>query len=380
MKKFDLLTLAMIPYFDYANYANPDNANTYVRLGTSVAANKAASENPSEAKQFLMFDDASVMEIVASRDISAGDELLFPYTTTNISLTNSQLLLQYGISMHTNEYEGVALDAGASLDPISDPLAAHRHHINKVNELQDRAIIRLKVDFPASFWQSLRVKELNQEDMKHLAVFKYEFKPENGYFSLQNELRVNIRVLSSIESLLDQYDTTLIQDLELLGNLTDGSRNLQHLPSLNAILYRVSIKRVLHAIILKSFINLKTVFSDLADKWTKDATEYKKRVEIEISKQVARDKLTASTTSAADPSVQSDSPACNAEGECREGSALRTSKSHGLIGQREADKELKDLESWLQEIGQWRSDVKKYETQWLEWVAAAVEPQWLSSQ
>lgn len=34
---------------------------------------------------------------------------------------------------------------------------------------------------------------------RHLAQFKYEFRPENGFFSLQNEMRVWLHLVSSIE-------------------------------------------------------------------------------------------------------------------------------------------------------------------------------------
>ncbi len=55
--------------------------------------------------------------MLALRDMGAGEELLLTYT--GVAMTNTQLLVNYGFALHTNEFEGVALDLGLlRTDPL----------------------------------------------------------------------------------------------------------------------------------------------------------------------------------------------------------------------------------------------------------------------
>ncbi len=168
----------------------------------------------------------------------------------------------------------------------------------------------------------MRASSLARVSLSLLQHYSYNFKPANGFLSLENELQVHMRLISSIEvrapagcasrsrgrlparpahcvpsarvsrraapsptqSLLEVYPTTLNDDLK---HLREGFAALANVER-QVIAYRVAIKRyraacpffiisqpavalssVLHAIILRHFGELQNVFLALTDRWVK---------------------------------------------------------------------------------------------------------------
>jgi hypothetical protein len=128
-----------------------------------------------------------------------------------------------------------------------------------------------------------------------LERFNFSFDVKNGFFSLQNEMRTHVQLLASLEILLSQFPTTLVDDLKLLNSgalLVSGllvpfprlSRALHSLyppqgPELPPVAYRIAVKRVIHTTILRSFAQLERVFTELSRRWEGDV---EKRAEAAI--------------------------------------------------------------------------------------------------
>ena len=177
------------------------------------------------------------------------------------------------------------------------------------------AVIRLDGKVPASFLQALRAKELGPQDVEMLARMDYSFKPEMGFFSLHNELRTHVQLLSSVEQIMGVYPTTLKEDLSFLREATP----LSHTHT--ALSYRIAMKRVLHTIMIRCFDRLRNVFSDLSSRWNGEVDK------------VDKDALTA--------------------------------------------EQIAELKSWEAEFSEWQASNTEYDNEWKTWVAESVYDKFL---
>eukprot|EP01006_Ploeotia_vitrea_P043349 TRINITY_DN66720_c7_g1_i2.p2 TRINITY_DN66720_c7_g1~~TRINITY_DN66720_c7_g1_i2.p2 ORF type:complete len:314 (+),score=163.29 TRINITY_DN66720_c7_g1_i2:1050-1991(+) len=298
--------------------------------------------------------ESSVVKVIAARDLIPGEELLISYSGKDVPMTNTQLMAQYGIALARNDYESIRLDLGLSTLP-RDELSQHRDHVIKSNQLETEATIRMNGVIPPGFLQALRAKELTAQDFRHLAQFEYRFKPENGYFSLQNELRVHLQLLGSIETLLT-HPTTLQQDVAKLVPQPDKQQEqeqeqTQHVvdkasDEYQILAYRVALKRVLHVIILRSFQLVRDLFMDLSKRWHSDIQALETKLE----------EATVGSTSPDAAEATKDAKFDNAE----QVAELR-----------------KQLVTWRDNMATWSKEMGEWDERWQAWVAEAVEPRWL---
>jgi len=175
-------------------------------------------------------------------------------------------MLQFGFSLPVNAFEYIELDSGINDNAMSDDphMLDKKRKIMQLNNLPPRARIGADGMLPEDFVHSLRCKQLSEEDVRHLSRWQYEFLPSNGFFSVQNELKVYTELTSSVEALLQAYPTTLRDDLDLLERLMRDplDRTMRYVVS-----YRLSIKRILHALVLRSLSAIDRLFSDVVRRW-----------------------------------------------------------------------------------------------------------------
>jgi len=169
-------------------------------------------------------------------------------------------------SLPVNAFEYIELDSGMNDKSMADDpnLIDKKRKIMLLNGLPEKARIGADGVLPEEFLHSLRCKQLSDEDVRHLSQWKYKFLPANGFFSVQNELKVHTELTSSVEALLQAYPTRVRQDLDLLENLVHDPlyRNLRYVVS-----YRLSIKRILHALVLRSLSAIDRLFGDVVRRW-----------------------------------------------------------------------------------------------------------------
>jgi len=320
--------LVLIPVLNHVNHANPPYFNA--RL---VWNNEATQKVPLPHEHTPGSPDHTPapmtgygsLSFIAARDIRSGEEITFTYgsmsavplmilneTTLNVShpelhhhdaveshtsrqkasnssdeahftddsffqplgLSNSQLLVHYGFALPANEFERVALDVG--LDAESEMVAEHHYdmvelkrQIIDLNDLDHGTLVGLDGRLDAYFIQALRTKHLTAEDLHHLAANEYEFSPEHGYLSLQNELKWQLQMVVSLENLLATYPTTLQTDLtDLRTTLNTYGRSAHSNHTMHAVAYRVTLKRIVHALILRSLHNIHELFLNVSTNWS----------------------------------------------------------------------------------------------------------------
>lgn len=320
-------TLALLPLASDMNYANPRHATAELVVVPGAAAASAGEGGAAPPS----LGPGTVVRVVAARELAEGDELLLAYGGE--PMTNTELLVQFGFALPVNEAEGVRLDLGLD-DPSlerEDPLLRHRQHIISANGLATSTVVRLDAAVDPLFMHALRAKELFDADIRGLARLDYAFSPEVGYFSLQNELRVHVQLLGSVEGILSGYPTTLREDMALLAA---GGAGLSPAAA-QAVAFRVAVKRVLHATMLSSFDRLRAVFDGLVGRWGEDVGRFERG-----------ERRPAAAAAAASPATPED--------------------------------EAREIAEWRAGMDEWRKECGKWSGQWREWVAEAVEPDWLA--
>jgi hypothetical protein len=371
--------LVLVPAFNHLNHANPPyyNAKFTWNEDPAILAHLHAPMDPNVKKPFPAGHGS--ISLVAVRDIKAGEEITITYgslsaipllvanqsalanstheeaaigrdkhhndtteshfTTESffqqLGLSNSQLLVHYGLALPTNEFERVALDIG--LD--SDALGVEEHHwevmelkrqIIDLNDLDHGTLIGLDGRLDQFFIQALRTKHLTAEDLAHLAGTEYEFSPENGYLSLQNELKWQLQLVVSIENLLTAYPTTLAADLEHIRTMLYTQGRAAHGSNvLHALAYRVSLKRVLHSLILRSLQNINDLFLNISTQWSETLHQHNLEEEAELRQHLdltpeAKAKLMAEWTG--------------------------------------------EQATWFQAMEEWKADMDKWQATWHQWV------------
>lgn len=333
--------LVMIPLVGHINHANPPYANIALKWNYDAAADAAAIEAAkavpagADGKKPVSSHGSGSLSIIALRDIKAGEELFISYgsitavpllkhpgnathphadsieghhtsrdrhsnDTSNEShftqdsffqqtgLSNSQLLVHYGVALPSNEYERVALDIGLDTDSVGvsehhwDVLELKKQIID-LNELDHGTLVGLDGVLDKFFVQALRTKHLTQEDLAHLAVNEYEFSPEHGYLSLQNELKWQLQLVVSIENLLTAYPTTLQEDIDIIRDLIAKEGRAAHGSNMiHAIAYRAALKRVLHALILRSLSNISSLFLNISTQWSEQLHKHNLEEDAEL--------------------------------------------------------------------------------------------------
>jgi len=383
--------LALAPVLQFINHANPELSNTYLTTVFPVAAGLAPL----------------AIRLRATRDIAAGEELTISYgsfyqyhrilarakaakkspeiaeklkaslneptTFENhdarevrlepAPLSNTQLLLQHGISLPVNTAEAIALEAGIDnnnptptpgpngerLGPETPELTNMRKELIRRNHLNTTALLTM-TDGPSSpehgsFLQALRTKHLSERDMKRLLESNIEFHPRFGYFSLQNELRVFLGLASSLEELLLSYPTMLKDDKQdwlneakaflaqrnaLCAKAEDRAACVAaRVPParLSALAHRQALKRVLHTLVLDSLHSVRNLFASLRERWS----------------QMIRDEL-------AHPEVVSPDTAGLSEQEQKDLAEWR-----------------QQLQAWEAELSKWDGEVKVWDEKFIKW-------------
>jgi hypothetical protein len=287
--------LAVVPLLDVLNHANAPacTAELVYRWG-GEGEREGQGEGESEGRggggAGVERGQESRVDVVLARNVRAGEEITVSFGAFSSTshehappqqqleagperplhsggLSNTQLLVHYGFAVPVNTHEVVALDAGLGAEPDDAALPLKRTIIEQ-NSLDTSALVNTTGELPPLFLQALRTKHLSDMDLRVLERFKYDFHPRNGFFSLQNELKVHLLLVSSLEDLLKTYPTTLRQDQSLGQSLLQAAsyrpaeQNMHHVHA-----YHAGIKRVVHFIILRSLATIQALFSKLADRW-----------------------------------------------------------------------------------------------------------------
>ena len=323
--------LVLLPLLPYINHANPTHSNAKLAYRPATKGKEAK------------------IELVSTKEISKGDEIAitygsytslpvpppsssssssdFSFAFPQVGLSNTHLLLHYGASLPLNTYERIALDF--TLDDDTDELSSFpppeseeewefqqqqiyeikqlKHYILDLNNLSFHTYLSLSGILPPSFIQSIRVKHLTSTDLHYLSTLNYQFLPDKGYFSLGNEMKVRLEVIINMETLLNQYETGLKEDIDEMKKEIekvkkdeeererereregDGINNKQQQidlvkkggkENLVSILgYRVCLKRLIHSVILRSLNELERLFTMMSNNWERQYQERKARRE-----------------------------------------------------------------------------------------------------
>ena len=382
--------LVLVPALDHINHANPPYQNAALRWNYDDAADAAAVEagkafvasgpNPDGSHRHGVSRGSGSLSLYAVRDLKAGEELVITYgsltaiplltnTTKNstehteqqgrqrhsgetneshftadsffqqVGLSNSQLLVHYGLALPSNEYERVALDIGLDADTVG--VAEHHYDVLELkrqiidlNELDHGTLVGLDGRLDPFFIQALRTKHLTQEDLAHLSVNEYEFSPEHGYLSLQNELKWQLQLVVSIEGLLTAYPTTLQADVAQMHTLLHAHGRGAHGNNLlHSLAYRVSLKRVLHSLVLRQLHNINELFLNISAGWAEQLHKHNLEEEAQL-------KLSAELTA-------------------EQRSALMAEWNE-------------DQKSWFSQMETWKADMDKWAATWQQWVQATL--------
>jgi hypothetical protein len=372
--------LVLVPAFNQLNHANPPYANARL-VWNEHPAILAHTKNTPQARPYPA--EHGSVSLVAMRDIRQGEELTITYgslsaiplhnvnnTHQNVNhtgvdatgrdrhhndtseshftlesffqqlgLSNSQLLVHYGIALPANEYERVALDIGLDSDAVGveehhwDVLELKRHIID-LNELDHGTLIGLDGKLDPYFIQALRTKHLTAEDLAHLAGTEYEFSPEHGYLSLQNELKWQLQLVVSIENLLTAYPTTLAADTERIRMILAQQGQFAHTSNgLHALAYRITLKRILHSLILRSLQNIHELFLNISTSWSETLHKHNLEEEAEMKQHLD---LTADAKAK-------------------------------LLAEWNVEQS-----KWFTSMEEWKGEMDKWESAWHQWVQTAL--------
>lgn len=213
-----------------------------------------------------------------------------------------------------------------------------------MNDLDHGALVGIDGKLPPEFVHALRAKHLSVEDILHLEKNEYEFLPEHGYLSLQNELKWHLQLVVSVENLLSVYPTTLLDDIALLDKtLMSGGRGAHASHTVHALSYRVTLKRILHALILRSLDDVSHLFHNISTHWTEEIT--KNDME-DVAQKLADEK----------------------------GQPLSEEKKAEA-----RNKWKEEVTQWKSSVQTWQADMDKWVSEWTQWVRAVFGNRGLSS-
>lgn len=177
-----------------------------------------------------------------------------------------------------------SLCSSSSLTAVFSYFPLSHRQIIDLNELDHGTLVGLDGSLDPFFIQALRTKHLTAEDLSHLSKVDYQFDPAQGYLSLQNELKWQLQLVVSVENLLTNYPTTLVDDLGRLQTILLGGRGAHQSANhtVHALAYRVALKRVLHALILRSLNNIRDLFLNISTAWSEQLHKHNLEEEAEM--------------------------------------------------------------------------------------------------
>jgi len=193
----------------------------------------------------FFWGDVSSFSTISEESPPQDSPLSEPIDFVDTPLPNVQLLPQYGFAIPYNEFEGFQLSINLN---SKDPDFEVKDGVIKLNNLQRTALIKLDGQFNESFIQALRCVHLRREDLWLLSKRGYEFLPENGFISLNNELAVYLELFNNILVLAMKYRTGFKTDVELYQQLVNSSVNANQI---SIVAHRLNTKRALHIALLR---------------------------------------------------------------------------------------------------------------------------------
>ena len=366
--------LVLAPGFTHLNHANPPYLNARFQWNEDPAVLAHIAAHPTGNPTTPFPHGHGSVSLIATRDIKAGEEITITYGSLSaipllthtgnhsvhdealigrdkhahdktdshftyesffqqLGLSNSQLLVHYGIALPTNEYERVALDIGLDNDGVEEhhwEAMELKKQIIDLNELDHGTLIGIDGRLDPFFVQALRTKHLTAEDLAHLAATEYEFSPENGYLSLQNELKWQLQLVVSIENLLTAYPTTLAEDLQQIRSMLYSQGAYAHTSNmLHSLAYRSNLKRILHSLILRTLENVNHLFLNISTSWAD--TLHKHNLEEEAELKLHLD--------------------------------LTPEQKSQLMQEWTAEQA-----TWFQQMQDWKVEMDKWEATWNQWV------------